>query len=151
MGIPVVDRDIPRSALRHILADKCFGMIWDQYPTQGRVVAEFFGIPLRVNPLPGFLTEKSGPNVYFGALLPGGRFRLVQIANAGSAGISPERLARRYHRVLEFLVRAYPDYWYGLAHRRFKDQISYGEPANVSRETSSLPIQIVSRETKTSI
>ena len=153
MGIPVIDRDIPRSALKHILADKCFGMLWDQYPTEGQVAAKFFGFPLRVNALPAFLTEKSGPNVYFGALLPGGRLRLVQIAKAVPGGMAPERLARRYHRVLEILVKTYPDYWYGLAHRRFKDQISYGKAKhlNVSRETSSLPTLIVSRETKAPI
>ena len=139
MGIPVLNRDIPRSALKHILAGKCFGMLWDQYPTQGQMAADFFGFPLRINALPGFLTEKSSPNVYFGALLPRGQFRLVQLAQAVPGGIAPERLARRYHRVLEILVRAHPDYWYGLAHRRFKDQISYGKGKhlNVSRETKA--------------
>jgi lauroyl/myristoyl acyltransferase len=137
LRIQVIDSDITRSALRHIQSGNCLGMIWDQYPSRGDLTALFFFIPLRVDPLPGFLAEKSFAPVFFGVLLPGGQFRLVQIFHPKTTSITPSILARRYHRVLEILVRAYPHYWYGLAHRRFKDQTSYEISRSVSRETTS--------------
>jgi hypothetical protein len=59
-------------------------------------------------------------------------------------------LARRYHRVLEVLVRRHPTWWYGLAHRRFKEALNLSSPAKVSRETSAGKEVMVSRETNLS-
>jgi hypothetical protein len=148
LRVPIIDTDITRLALRHLQAGRCLGMLWDQSPQQSRVSVPLFSYSVKVDPLPGFLAEKSRAPVFVGALLPGGLFRIVQIAHAPCYGWSPEKLACRYHRILEILVRAYPDYWYGLAHRRFKDHALYGVMENVSRETTRRSPLLVSRETK---
>lgn len=144
-GVPVIAKAITRTALRHLQSGKSFGMLWDQSPSRSDLTSPFFGHRVRMDPLPSFLALKSRAPVFFGAMLPGGRFRIVKILKAASShpaslvtGSNPDpvasdlaqaaalRLARRYHRVLQVLVRAYPWCWYGLAHRRFKDQIDYG-------------------------
>jgi hypothetical protein len=48
-------------------------------------------------------------------------------------------------------VRAYPAYWYGLAHGRFQGLVDYAGPSHVSRETSASSGVMVSRETKVSV
>jgi lauroyl/myristoyl acyltransferase len=145
LGIPILEKAIPRQALRHIHSGKAFGMLWDQYSHQGQDRALFFNHDVRMDPLPGFLTRHTSAPIFFGALLPGGQFRIIQLFHSpasrsktiqasSSKSISPtahstplsvDRLARRYHRVLEILVLNYPDHYYGLTHRRFKDQIFY--------------------------
>lgn len=153
MGIRTLDRNIPRLALRHLRSGKSFGMLWDQYSPEGKIQTLFFDVSLRINPLPLFLFQNSLSPVFFGVLLPTGEFRLIQLFHprksytdlfhahpphsihalplssplplANRRRLSPDRLARRYHRVLEILVRAHPAFWYGLTHRRFRDQISY--------------------------
>lgn len=110
--------------------------------------ANLFGRSLVLDPLPHFLTRHVSLPVFFGVLLPGGRFRVFQIAGPrGQSSQDPasrqtaiatattipaslheapkssdpyRHLGRRYHRILERLVRAYPAYWYGLAHGRFQ-------------------------------
>jgi hypothetical protein len=103
-----------------------------------------------MDPLPRFLARRIDLPVYFGVLLPGGSFRILQIAPApppyipmgeesnpeareryremegfgkwepGEDGsVKADKLGRRYHRVLECLVKAHPTSWYGLTHRRF--------------------------------
>ncbi len=148
LRIPIIQTDIARLGLKHLRAGKCLGIVWDQYPSHGQVRVPFFSHLVRVNPLPGFLADKSQAPVFFGALLPGGVFRLVQISQRPRPGLTLEKLANRYHRVLEILIRSRPDFWYGFAHRRFKDQILYEVTENVSRETTSSPLHLVSRETK---
>ncbi|GEM_PF-1710838 len=180
--VPVVSQAISRAALRHLKSGKSFGMLWDQYAPRGEIVATLFGQSLRMDPLPSFLRLKTGAPVFFGMLLPGGHFRIVQISTGdrnlsrassdrnlshsstlnsdsdqGSLDLSQGssdsnqasslRLARRYHRVLEILIRAYPWCWYGFAHRRFKDQVAYEIDGSVSRETPSRVSVLVSRET----
>ncbi len=173
LGIPTLDKAVPRSALRHLLANQCFGMLWDQYPAQGNCFIPFLDTTMRVDPLPTFLIEKSEATVFFGALLPSGVFRLIQLSSVSrknqlsqssalplSSFPPPEistsqphspwplRVAVRYHRVLSLLFRMYPEYYYGLTHRRFKDQITYRISGSVSRETPSNNSVMVSRETK---
>lgn len=67
---------------------------------------------------------------------------------------SPDRIARRYHRVLELLIRRHPTWWYGMAHRRFleaPDQSPGSDPGvGVSRETLVASGVMVSRETNLS-
>lgn len=163
--VPVISRNIPRSALRHLESGKTFGILWDQFSNRGETLAPLFGHLLRMDPLPPFLMLKSRAPVFVGALLPNGHFRIVQIyrgdwnrypiSDPGSVGrqslnrASADRLARRYHKVLEILIRANPWCWYGLAHRRFKDQVSYEIVGSVSRETPSRTPVLVSRETLT--
>lgn len=152
----VLFTDIPRRALRHIQGGGCFGLIWDQRAPVSRVRSPLFGRTLGMDPLPRFLIRHASVPVYFGVLLPGGRFRLFQIAapregtpdsrkpppslrltfgaQANRAEANPEqsrdseweilpeesfKVGRRYHRILECLVRAHPTSWYGLTHRRF--------------------------------
>lgn len=88
--------------------------------------AQLFGRSLALDPLPHFLTRHTPLPVFFGVLLPGGRFRIFQIAgprrDSGTSKTTDayRHLGRRYHRLLECLIRAYPAYWYGLAHDRFQ-------------------------------
>ncbi len=111
--------------------------------------APLFGISIPMNPLPHFLLKNvpaSELAIFFAVLLPQGEFRILQILksspkpkfasgidsnfNARSRSISEacsksQKVARRYHRVLEILIRKYPDFYFGLAHRRFKDSTPY--------------------------
>ena len=245
LGMKVVFVDIPRSALRHLNQGGCFALLWDQRVTRSDEAAALFGQTVDLDPLPHFLIRHIPVPVFFGVLLPGGRFRLIQIAaprqppadpsqsaapisrpaqsevqisdggpsqparHAGSHPVSAQftesrlgelaielpvtgssthrkwtlgistggkltagrstqgsldpyrNLGRRYHRILECLVRAYPDHWYGLAHRRFAGATEGGvqrvahivpsDPSHhVSRETSAGSGVMVSRETKLS-
>jgi hypothetical protein len=129
-GIHVVTTAVPRTALRHIHPPQnsspftpnvpgCFGILWDQHAPQSTRPGSFFGEPVSLNPLPFFLLERNPCPVYFGVLLPGGTMRLVPLLARFDQGWE-NRLARRYHRVLETLVRRYPTHWHGALHARFK-------------------------------
>lgn len=203
LGQRVLFDSAPRRALRHLQSGGCFGFIWDQRVPASKTRAPLFSRTLAMDPLPRFLIRNSGAPVFFGVLLPGGAFRILQIAGPRvapfpqvtsrsatrsfihpSLGSIPEslnpsllftpplpssstltcsdstqegerypsplssqdprdtlelgpdgndgsdqftgsektdRLGRRYHRILECLIRAHPTSWYGLAHRRFLD------------------------------
>ena len=147
----MVTEDILARALSHLRAGHCFGILWDQYSPLHRHVSPFFGIPAAMDPLPEILVRRLAPAVMAGFLLPDGTLRLVPLLKAGSALPDPSRLSRRFHRVLETLLRAHPTYGYGLCHARFKDTVSYPGRGRVSRETSRPTIhdsgRQVSRET----
>ena len=104
-----------------------------------------------MDPLPLFLVRHRAVPVFFGVLLPGGTLRMIQLADPARTSNPYRHLPRRYHRVLECLIRAYPDRWYGLAHGRFQGWVDYANPLHVSRETSTPPGVMVSRETKVSV
>lgn len=154
MGMKVIYRNIPRGALKHLVQDGCFGLLWDQRVNRSEVQASFFGAILPVDPLPAFLLRHHPVPVYFGCLLPDGQLRLIQLAGTSlsspPSSLSLDRLARRYHRVLEFLIQRQPTWWYGLAHRRFKDAPRSISGSGVSRETLAPSGVMVSRETKRS-
>ena len=163
LSMKVIYRDIPRSAARHLSAGGCFGFLWDQRVPHSETSTPFFGHTVAVDPLPLFLLRRQSVPVHFGALLPNGTFRVISLLDTTRprsperGGRSPERIAnsqdrvaRRYHRVLEVLVRRHPSYWYGLAHRRFRDAIPARPDSGVSRETLAAPGLMVSRETKLS-
>ena len=150
LGMKVLFRDIPRQALRHLAAEKCFALLWDQRVPSSDRKASLFGHSLSLDPLPFFLTGHLPVNVLFGALLPNGQIRLVQIANPLRGKKPFSQLGRRYHRVLEILVRAHPHLWYGLAHSRFREVADYSLSRDVSRETMAASEVMVSRETKLS-
>ena len=154
MGMKVIYRDIPRGALKHLIQDGCFALLWDQRVIRSEIHAPFFGIPLPVDPLPAFLLRHQSTPVFFGCLLPNGQLRLLQLAAASPGAplpsLAPNRLARRYHRVLEFLIRRHPTWWYGFAHRRFRDASAPVAGSGVSRETLVPSGVMVSRETKLS-
>lgn len=140
LGLVTVSDQIPRRALRHLEAGGCFGMLWDQRSLGSPVRAGFFGRQLQVDPLPPFLLRHHSSEVWFGTLLPNGTFRLLLLmspSSRGSRSVNPNRLARRYHRVLELLVRSHPTWWYGMAHRRFLGSLPLTSPSGVSRETST--------------
>lgn len=148
LGIPVVTRDVLFKAMAHLREGSCFGILWDQFSRQSRHSSPLFGLPAAMDPLPEILVRRSRPRVLVAFLLPSGSLRLFPIHGPGRPLSDPRRLSRRYHRLLETVVRAYPSFWYGLAHARFKDLLSYESPRDVSRET---PIRSstadVSRET----
>jgi hypothetical protein len=166
MGMQVISQDLPRQALRHLRSGKCFGFLWDQRPSASDHTAPFFGIPVSVDALPPFLLRHTQAPVFFGVLLPNETFRILQLVHPSRPAIpttnapfppsapplplDPARLARRYHRVLEVLIRMHPHSWYGLAHRRFRDALPPTQASGVSRETSTPPGVMVSRETKVS-
>jgi lauroyl/myristoyl acyltransferase len=118
-GIAVATAAVPRASLRHLRAGGCFGLLWDQHapgsPHEGRL----FGVPATLDPLPFFLLERNPAPVFFGALLPGGESRLIPLLTRFD-GDWRRRLERRYHRVLEILIRRHPARWYGFLHARFK-------------------------------
>jgi lauroyl/myristoyl acyltransferase len=131
-SVPVVHEAVPRRALRHLRAGGCFGFLWDQHsPASLKGNPEpgtFFGRPVSLNPLPLVLLENESCPVYFGIWLPGGELRLVPLGARLHEPFDESaraRLERRYHRVLEVLVRRHPQYWYGFLHARFKTLGAY--------------------------
>lgn len=125
MRLPVVEHGIPRRAIRHLEQGGCFALLWDQRVSQSAVGAQLFGIRLAMDPLPPFLAAHRNPGIWFGVLLPSGTFRLLLLSPGSRLHpLSPDRLARRYHRVLEILIRRHPSWWYGMAHRRFRDALA---------------------------
>jgi lauroyl/myristoyl acyltransferase len=150
-GVSVVTHNILPRALSHLHSGRCFGILWDQYSKLHRHSTLLFGIPAAMDPLPEVLVRRCRPAVMAGFLLPDGMLRLVSLLPSGTALPDPALLSRRYHRVLETVVRAYPTHWYGLCHARFKDTVSYPGGRIVSRETSRQKPRAkihVSRETK---
>jgi hypothetical protein len=126
--ISVVSTAVPRAALRHLRAGGCFGLLWDQHARDSVRAGRFFGVPVALNPLPFFLLARNPCPVHFGVLLPDGSLRLVPLLDPARRGFGPgweDRLARRYHRVLETLVRRDPTLWYGVLHARFKTVEAY--------------------------
>lgn len=152
LGVATLSSGIPRQALRHLDRGGCFALLWDQRVSRSSVQAPFFDVPLRVDPLPDFLLRHRKVPVWFGALLPDGTFRLLLLSSPATARLplASHRLARRYHRVLELLIRRHPTWWYGMAHRRFLEAPRAGFNTSVSRETSVASGVMVSRETKLS-
>jgi hypothetical protein len=125
--IRVTSGAVPRAALRHLDSGGCFGLLWDQHAPDSVRPGTFCGVPVALNPLPFFLLARRPCPVYFGALLPDGTLRLIPLltpSRAHAAGWE-DRLARRYHRVLETLVRRHPTRWYGVLHARFKTVGAY--------------------------
>lgn len=150
-GVPVVTHNILSTALSHLQAGHCFGVLWDQYSPFRRHSSPLFGIPAAMDPLPEILVRRRRPAVMAGFLLPDGTLRLVPLLPAGSDRFHPVKLSRRYHRVLETVIRAHPTHWYGLCHARFKDTVEYPGRGKVSRETmsgNSASRSYVSRETQ---
>lgn len=103
LGMKVLFGEIPRRALRHVRGGGCFGLLWDQrvpasvsesgvasVPASGSR-APLFGRTLSLDPLPRFLTRHAALPVYFGVLLPGGRFRVIQIAAPGIHTLVPRQ------------------------------------------------------------
>jgi lauroyl/myristoyl acyltransferase len=130
-GIRVVTTAVPRTALRHLTPTPnfpggCFGLLWDQHAPDSVRPGTFFGEPVSLNPLPFFLLAKHPRPVYFGVLLPGGTLRLLPLLPPAPLRAGWEdRLARRYHRVLETLIRRHPTHAFGLLHARFKMTRTY--------------------------
>jgi lauroyl/myristoyl acyltransferase len=123
-GVPAAGRGLPRLALRHLRGGGCFAQLWDQHAPGSDFRGRFYGLPVRMNPLPLFALRHNPCPVVFGAILPGGPLRLVPLLSDFRDGWEG-KLIRRYHRVLECLVRAHPDRWYGFFHARFKDCVDY--------------------------
>lgn len=117
-GIAVATAAVPRAALRHLRAGGCFGLLWDQHAPGSPYSGNLFDVPAALDPLPFFLLEREPCPVFFGVLLPGGESRLIPLLARFDDGRA--RLERRYHRVLETLIRRHPGYWYGFLHARFK-------------------------------
>jgi hypothetical protein len=128
-GIHVVTTAVPRTALRHLTNPQnswpgCFGILWDQHAPDSARPGTFFGEPVSLNPLPFFLLDRAPCPVFFGVLLPNGTLRLIPLLTRFDQGWE-NRLSRRYHRVLEALIRRYPTRWYGALHARFKMTRAY--------------------------
>jgi hypothetical protein len=137
-GIPTVESEVPRQALRHLRQGGCFAFLWDQRPSP-RVTpnlewgfsnspetfhqnpsATLAGIPVAMNPLPTALMRLAQPlPVFAGVWLPQGEICLWQLCTGKEAHIA-EKAARRYHRIALALARQYPSYHFGLLHQRFK-------------------------------
>jgi lauroyl/myristoyl acyltransferase len=144
-GIHVVTSAVPRNALRHLnpppkntsltsptsatglSSGGCFGILWDQHAPDSVRSGSFCGEPVSLNPLPFFLLAHRPCPVFFGVLLPDGTLRLIPLlarADISEKGWE-DLLARRYHRVLETLVKRHPAQWHGVLHARFKMTRTY--------------------------
>jgi lauroyl/myristoyl acyltransferase len=123
-GIAVVTDAVPRRALRHLRGGGCFGLLWDQHAPDSRIPGRFFGCSVTLDPLPFFLLERVPCPVWFGVRMEDGTLRLVKLLDRFASGWEL-RLQRRYHRVLELLVRREPAHWYGFLHARFKNLGTY--------------------------
>ena len=122
--VSTVSQSVPRAALKHLDAGGCFALLWDQHAPGPECSDFFFGLPVQMNPLPIFILNHRPCPVYFGVLLPKGGLRLIPLLTRFEAN-AERKLMRRYHRVLETLVRAHPELWYGFYHARFKNIASY--------------------------
>lgn len=149
LGVRVVEENVLPFALRHLRAGKCFGLLWDQFSPQSRHWSPLFGLPAAMNPLPEILVRRCQAKVWVGFLLPDGMFRLIPLHTSDFFGGSPETLSRRYHRLLEFIIRRHPTYWYGLCHARFKGVLPYRPQVRSASVPVSghHPLELVSRET----
>ena len=136
ISVPTVSGAVPRMAIRHLERGGCFAFLWDQYAPGSEYSGEFFDAPARMNPLPLFLLAHCPCPVYFGILLPGGNVRLLSLLSRFE-GYREEQLIRRYHRVLEILVRARPELWYGFFHARFKNIAFYPGHRNAPVSSSA--------------
>jgi len=142
-GIRVVTSAVPRTALRHLSPPKnqqttppgCFGLLWDQHAPGSAYTGRFFGELVSLNPLPFFLLQRCPCPVFFGVLLPDGTLRLIPLPADRGAGWE-ERLARRYHRILETLIRRHPAHWHGILHARFKLTHTYAGHRKSMRDTA---------------
>ena len=110
-----------RQVLAHTQSGGVVGMLWDQHPPGAHDIGKFWGAPVKLDPLPGFLIKHVPMPVFFGALLPNGEVRLIRLIAKGQPF---EKLTRRYHRCLEVLIAMHPHYAYTLLHRRFRDTSS---------------------------
>lgn len=144
LGSRTATEEVWTQGLEHLRKGGCFAFLWDQFSPAHRLSEPLLGRMAAMNPLPPLLQNRTGAAVFFAVLLPFGEFRIFQIAKAG-ASISGGHLACRYHRFLGRLILRYPAFWYGFAHRRFKDTHPY-DPDYVSRETTPAKA-LVSRET----
>lgn len=136
-GIFTAGKKILPTALKHLGRGGSVGVLWDQHSPHARESAFFFGHSVGLNPLPGFLIRHAEVRTFVTLLLPGGRLRLLDLGTT-PIGWGAADLGKRYHRILERAIRAFPAYWYGFLHGRFKDQIDYGNRRTVSRETSGM-------------
>ena len=124
IGVATVSDGVPRAGLRHLQGGGCFAVLWDQHSPQSDSLGNFSGNMVQMNPLPEFLLGHRPCPVYFGALLPGNHLRLIALLSSFEEGWE-QKLIVRYHRVLEFLIRKHPEYWYGFFHARFKNTATY--------------------------
>lgn len=136
IGVPTVSGAVPRVAIRHLERGGCFAFLWDQYAPGSEYYGEFFNVTARMNPLPLFLLAHCPCPVYFGVLLPGGNVRLLSLLSRFEENRG-EKLIRRYHRVLEILVHARPEFWYGFFHARFKNIAFYPRHRNAPVSSSA--------------
>ncbi len=124
LGVPVVSEKWALAGLRHLGQSRCFGLLWDQHSPASEFTGRFFGHTVLLNPLPFFLLRHHPCPVFFGVFLPGGNLRLIRILPE-IEGAWERKLIRRYHRVLETLIRMHPQFWYGFFHARFKNIAPY--------------------------
>jgi KDO2-lipid IV(A) lauroyltransferase len=135
-GVATLSASVPRAALRHLKGKGCFALLWDQHAPGSAFADRFFGRPVLLNPLPFFLLRHHPCPVYFGVMVPGGVLRVLRLL-AWPRGDWEKKLMRRYHRVLEILVRRHPEYWYGFFHARFKNGSDY--PGHRAHRPGALP------------
>ncbi len=124
LGVKTVSQDVPRAALRHLEAGRCFALLWDQHAPRSPYEGTFFGLQVKMNPLPYFLLRRHPCPVFFGVPLPDGSWRLLPLLRTREKGWE-KKLTRRYHRVLEVLIRRHPEYGYVFFHARFKNLAPY--------------------------
>lgn len=114
-----------REGLRTLRSGGIMSMLADQSDPKGGFFMDFLGRRTSVFVGPAFLALKTGvPLFVIMCRRTGGGMYAVDIeevdtSDLGSAKADAEELARRYTRVLERYIRAYPEEWFWV-HNRWK-------------------------------
>ncbi len=115
--LPTISIGVARGAYQWIKKGNVFGVLADQRPKAIFVNSSFFGHTVKTTALPGFLLQKTACPVYFLWLTPSFEVRAIRLTTGTT---SETLLLKRYHKVLETIIRKHPNYWYGFSHNRFK-------------------------------
>ncbi len=97
-----------------------FGVLLDQHFPSSQTLSTFFQHKVHTLPLPFLLHSKTQLNGFLFFLTPKNQIRIIQITHSGCS-INKQTFYARYHKILEILIKTYPEYWYGFCHRRFKN------------------------------
>jgi len=133
---PIDKRHASRDILKALRNNETIGILVDQNTTRDEgVFADFFGIPAATTPAVATLALRTGACVIPGFLVwdaKSRRHRLrfeppVELTVTGDTADDIVRNTQTFNRILEDIIRQYPDQWLWI-HRRWKTRPE-GEPS----------------------